>query len=188
MVLRDGMFSPEKLNRKRTNLILRDIYFSLCTLQECIKKSYEEEPNLYRLLEDEVFTGYVSLDDGRSYAVDTMEVNVSKMEDVLRIHDDDLSVAPKKVLMEDLGYRRDCIGPSSFRFEKELVDNDEQSVVEEVYSYEGNVERRQRTVFWEKTNYGRSSKLIRYKKFRMTKQIAEAFANSLAEHQEKNKK
>ena len=45
--------------------------------------------------------------------------------------------------------------------------------------------RRIRTTLWEKTNYGKSSLSINYKKIGNTKRLVKAFLNSMVEHKKK---
>ena len=65
-------------------------------------------------------------------------------------------------------------------YEKTLEDSGEQEVVEEILvTSSGDYLRRKRTIIWDNTTYGRSSKSIKYKNLSIGKKLYKTIQNTL---------
>lgn len=183
-ILEDGSHTPYKLNKKKTDEAVKTINEALEAIQSTMEYLYEEQSDIYRLICDEVFEpAMISFDEGgNGHLRDSLD-NVRELQKNLLTRQDEVMPAENYEDLEDLGFRKSyALHENDMQFwEKILEDNQEREVVEEVIinPETGVILHRTRTTDWEKTEYGRSSKSIVYKKLRVTKRILNAIKNSM---------
>lgn len=160
---------PTKINKKKTDESLAKTEKLFRELYEEIEKIYEENIDLYNLLED-VFL-YAS-------RYEEFADEIRHLRDQFATHNDEI-LAPEYVMtLYDLGYKWIPTSREVSIWEMVLEDTDEKEVVEEIqYGPELEV-RRIRTVLWEKTDYGKSSKKISYRKKPIGKKLHQIIENT----------
>lgn len=180
--LLDGERFPSRMNRKRTDAAVKKIESALKTLRDELKKAYEDDYGTYMMLSSEVFdrSSYQrgSCSDGRCPAVDDMLYGIENVREILEGEDDEFPTYEETVTLRDIGFR-DSYSRNGF-WEKVLEDDGEKEVVEEIQNYESPL-RRIRTTVWEKTDYGRKSKSITYRKLPIGKKLRKTIENTARE-------
>lgn len=178
---------PEKINRKYADKTINKLKSLLESIQDIVKDTYNKDYGLYRVLFDEYLENYFDVDDGSSWRLRNSIDALRELQETLATHDDEILTNEKVVTLEDLGFRRMVWDKTMFIFEKQIKESDEEDIVEEVCRVNnGSIMRRIRTTIWEKTNFGKSSKSIRYKKIRMNKKLENAFLNSVKDYENRN--
>ena len=179
VVLFDGERLPSKMNAKAADAAVRKIGAALATIRDELKKAYDGDPEIYRMLRDEIFerSSYrsVSCSDGKCSAVDDMLWSVGCLKESLEGPDDEIRPYEETVTLRDLGFC-DRFSKRGF-WEKVMKDDDEEEIVEEIQNYADPI-RRIRTTEWEKTDYGKASKSIKYRKIPIGKKLMKAIANT----------
>ena len=173
--------SVRRINKNKTDASLRRLRNAMTVICDELEKVYEGNYSLYDLIRDEyVFCGSLQLEDGEIYWLRAARDRIAELETMLQTQNDELDYIPPKemITLSDLGYK--AITNSTPFYEKTIEDNDEQEVVEEILvGGSGEYIRRKRTVLWERTNYGKSSKSIKYKKLPIGKRLYKAIQNTL---------
>lgn len=178
---------PEKINRKYADKTISKLKSLLESIQDIVKDTYDKDYGLYRVLFDEYLENYFDVDDGSSWRLRNSIDALRELQETLATHDDEILTNEEVVTLEDLGFRRMVWDKTMFIFEKQIKESDEEDIVEEVCRVNnGSIMRRIRTTIWEKTNFGKSSKSIRYKKIRMNKKLENAFLNSVKDYENRN--
>ena len=186
VILFDGERFPEKANIKLTDESLQKLLKSFEDIRSVMKELYDKDYTSYKLLFDNCLEYVITDgDDGRSWKLKNAVESLHDLKDFLNTHDDEIKPEEEVITLTDLGFRLWTWDKSMCIFEKIVEDTEEHEVVEEVLSINGKPLYRTRTTEWEKTDYGRSSTSIKYKKLRLTKKIEKAFYNSLKEYEDK---
>ena len=168
---------PDRLGRKKTDAVLKKLSSSLQNVADIMDDLYNNNYPLYRLVCSEAFSdACIEFDDGKNWKLDWLISGLHKLQDTLSTHDDDIRPDPEYVTMYDLGFKNEYRDGTFW--EKVIEESDEKSVVEEVQTQVSPPLRRLRTTIWEKTDYGKSSKSITYKKLSLTKEIRKAAENT----------
>ena len=182
VILYDDDRVPEKINKNKVDGALKKLETALKSIQDVIDKAYDDNYNLYRMLDKCIFDYYpycTGLDDGKCSTIDSMLYSVRQLQETLK-EDDEIpdykEAYENSILLEDLGYKNSWGGRRGV-WEKVLEDTDEKEVVEEIQRFEDPL-RRIRTTYWEKTDYGKSSTSITYKKLRIGKKLMRAIENT----------
>lgn len=182
VILYDDDRIPEKINKNKVDKSLKKLETALESIRDVIDKAYDDNYDLYRMLDRCVFAYYpycTGLDDGKCSTVDNMLYSVRQLQETLK-EDDDIpdykEAYENSILLEDLGYKNNWGGRRGV-WEKVLEDTDEKEVVEEIQRFEDPL-RRIRTTYWKKTDYGRSSTKITYRKLRIGKKLMRAIENT----------
>lgn len=181
--LLDGDRFPVKVNRKVMDRALLDIEVSFKKVQLLLKKLYETDYAAYAFIRDMVLgnDSRFDLDDGSSFLIDQVVDNAVSVHERLLTGNDEIKSQEEIETLEDLGYHWYGGGLAHVMYEKVLEDSDEKEVVEEIQQSGDKMVRRIRTTLWKKTNFGKSSVSITYKKIGNTKRLVKAFFNSKAE-------
>ena len=172
--------APYKINRRLTDKLLLQSIKHLGALIDVYKKAQEKDCSLSYLLD---------LTDDIESTIDKLEAQKEWTEDnykYLQTHNDEFRGPETYLTFENLGYRWD-MSLSRYRknewpqaYTKIIEDTDERSIEEEIWIFEDReIMRRIRTTLWDKTDYGKSSRSITYKKKPLTKKIKLAAANLL---------
>ena len=118
------------------------------------------------------------ISEGKCGILDDMSYYIENFQKKLGNRNDEIPDQKNIILLEDLGYQK--IFSSYDRWEKIEVDNEEEEVVEEIFiHYPEEPLRRRRTTKRKRTDYGKVSENITYKKLRIGKTLAAAINNSL---------
>ena len=170
---------PEKIGKTRTDRLLSFLRRHMQAVVDEMEKIERLDPALYRLVTDRVFgaNGYVP--DDHTYFRSRID-NIDSLVEQLK-SDDEIPKEEEVILPEDFGFRQD-ISEKGY-YTKILEDTDEREVVEEIIARPGLVLRRVRTIEWEKTDYGRSSKSIAYRKKPIGKRLMRAIENATARNE-----
>lgn len=176
IVLTDGDKFPVKLNVTKTDKSLARIEKALSSVKEEIMNLYETNYDLYRLLDDEVFDWPVSgFDDGKCSNLDSLIYQLHQLQSRLHTQNDSIPPVEDLITLDDFGYSNEYHHAKIW--EKKIEDNDEREVVDEIQLLDPPL-RRIRTIEWEKTEHGKSSKKITYKKLSIGKKLLKAAENT----------
>lgn len=164
--------TPDKLNKKRTDKSLQKLSEAFEAIESVIHDSYENNYGLYRIL-DSCFdrNGIGDL----QWKIKSLRDDISGIQKQLAEHKDDVPREDDSILLSDLGFKRDNSWPKYMYF-KTIEESDEKDVIEEILIKDEPI-RRTRTTIWEKTDYGRSSRSITYRKLRIGKKLMAAINN-----------
>ena len=186
VLLTDERF-PEKVNRKYADKTISKLKSLLESIQDIVKDTYDKDYGLYRVLFSEYLGDYFDVDDGSSWKLRNSIDALRELQETLATHDDEILTQEEVLTLEDLGFRRMVWDRTMYIFEKQIKESDEEDIVEEICRINnGSIIRRIRTTIWEKTDFGKSSKSIRYKKIRMNKKLEKAFLNSVRDFEKRN--
>lgn len=178
---------PEKVNRKYADKTIGKLKSLLESIQDIVKDTYDKDYGLHRVLFDEYLENYFDVDDGKSWKLRNSIDALRELQETLATHDDEIFAKEEVITLEDLGFRCMVWDKTMYIFEKQIKESDEEDIVEEVCRVnKGPIVRRIRTTIWEKTDFGKSSKSIRYKKIRMNKKLENAFLNSVKDYENRN--
>ena len=173
-IMTDEMDKPIRINKKATDASLNKINKALTNLTDALKEVYEENLDLYELLQDR-FSWIELSDSGRSWRLSDVKDECDSLIQELAENDDDVCEDEYYETLRDLGFRQDYA--EKYFWEKILEDTKEKEVVEEVLFLDKPVYRK-RTTIWEKTNYGRSSKDIIYEDMKINKKMKMIIENT----------
>lgn len=179
IILQDGERYPIKVNRKRTEKALRDLNKYAAGILKLMSDLYEKDNDLYYLIKDMVTYSYgFDFSEGDNYILREIRDSSEELLNQLQENQDDIPVAENLTTLADLGFRESFIGGHNEDFklwEKVLIDTDEMEVQEEVILYKtGEMVRRKRKILWDKVDYGKSSRSIKYTPLKMTKKLENA--------------
>ena len=185
LILNQDSDIPVKINRNKLDKRLNRLKKALLTVQKELADTYDKDSDLYIILRDEVFDGYSTgeLYDGKSGWIDDILYRISSVQETLESEDDEIPDKEDMITLDSLGYRN--MYPQEARFwEKVIEDTEEKEITEEIILADrtknpdaGHV-RRIRTTLWKKTEYGRASTSITYKKLRIGKKLMKAIENT----------
>lgn len=178
-ILKDGERFPIKLNKKKTDHIISSLIHRFGSLENVLEDIQREDPDVGNFVLDIVLKSlynmsYYSDAQDFQYQIQNVLKDLVDLQEFLKTHDDEIKPEEEVVLLSDLGYKKDYVGKL---WGKILEDTDEKEVTEEILLYEKPL-RRIRTIIWEKTDYGKSSKSIRYKKMPIGKKLEKAIENT----------
>ena len=175
----DDGWNRIKINRNKTREDVSRIIKSIEQIGQKMRELYEKKPDLYYLLNQEVFEGYsLDFEEGRCWRINSVKRELEELLNELETNDDEILPKEQIATLRDLGYKK-FFGHMQ-AWEKVIEDSDEREVVEEILLFDGKQEplRRIRTIMWEKTDYGKSSKSIKYKKLQIGKKLMQAIKNT----------
>ena len=168
-----------KINRNKTKESILRITKSIEQIGQKMRELYEKKPDLYYLLNQEVFERYsLDFEEGSCWRIDGVKRELEELLNELETNDDEILPKEQIAMLRDLGYKK-FFGHMQ-AWEKVLEDTEEREVVEEILLFDDKREplRRIRTIMWEKTDYGKSSKSIKYKKLPIGKKLMQAIKNT----------
>ena len=182
IVLKDDERFPVKVNRKKTDRAILQLVQNFVSVSHLLKKLYNDDYEIYKLVEDVLEDSGISIDEGRLWHVDYSVENLNDLLDVLKSHDDDVKPKVEIETLEDLGFRSFADFGGRYLYEKVVEDSYDAEVSEEVVEVkDGVLWHRQRTTVWkpyDRNSGGRESDKILYKRLRMTKKLEKAYWNS----------
>ena len=173
-IMTDEMDKPVRINKKATDISLKKISKALADLTDAFKDVYEENIDLYELLQNR-FTGVELSDFGRCWRLSDVQDECEMLIKELAENDDDIREDEYYITLRDLGFRQDYA--ADYRWEKMIEDTDKKEVVEEVV-FLNKIIYRKRTIIWEKKDYGRGSKEIIYEDLKVTKKMKTIIENT----------
>lgn len=185
VILNQDSEMPVKINRNKLDKKLNRLKKALSAVQKELADAYDEDSSLYMILRDEVFDGYSTegLYDGKSGWIDDVLYRISSVQETLAGEDDEIHDKEDIITLDSLGYRNMYLQEARF-WEKVIEDTEEKEVTEEIIladrtkNPDAEPVRRIRTTLWEKTEYGRASTSITYKKLRIGKKLIKAIENT----------
>lgn len=185
VILNQDSEMPVKINRNKLDKKLNRLKKALSAVQKELADAYDEDSSLYMILRDEVFDGYSTegLYDGKSGWIDDVLYRISSVQETLAGEDDEIPDKEDMITLDSLGYRNMYLQEARF-WEKVIEDTEEKEVTEEIIladrtkNPDAEPVRRIRTTLWEKTEYGRASTSITYKKLRIGKKLMKAIENT----------
>ena len=172
----DGDRYPEKVNRKKADKMLKRIADALKTIKDEASAAYENDSSLYNLIENYIFSGF-DFDEGQCYRLDEALDSVTGLQEIFATNNDEILLPEEIDTLRDLGYKKHF--SHGFFFEKIIEDTEDKEVVDEIQMTKDGPIRRLRTIEYEKTDHGRSSTSIKYKKLPIGKRLMKAIENSL---------
>ena len=179
-ILKDYERFPVEVDKTFADNALAHLEKDLKDLNEVLKAIYEQEPDLYWILSERLdYFKPFSAEPDSYESFSSMADEVKKVAEELRVGNDTIPTYEETVLLTDLGFKN----PTSFDewwFEKILEDTDEKEVAEEVFLRD-EIRHRKRTIHWEKTDYGRSSKEIIYEDLETDEELSNAIKNTKRE-------
>jgi hypothetical protein len=177
---RDDCRIPEMVNKKRLDNALVSLEKAFSAICEVLDDLYRNDRSAHSIVEDNalywVLRDRYELSDSSCFDLDRVLDDIHELRVFLATHDDEIRPEEEVITLNDLGFREEIPG-GGFRWEKCIEDNDEREIVEEICILEDGPVRRIRTIEWEKTDYGKSSKSIRYKKMPIGKRMMKAINN-----------
>ena len=190
VILRQGEKILSKVNKKRTDTKLEKLQSALKTIKNELQDAYDNNPELYHLVQEEVFSrcesSYRGLYDGSIGWIEDAIYSISELKEDLA-EDDEIPKEEDIVTLRELGYTKASFSNPNLEFwEKILEDTEEKEVTEEIiYSSrtpakrpDAGPVRRIRTTLWEKMAYGKASTSITYKKLRIGKKLMKTIENT----------
>jgi hypothetical protein len=173
-----------KLNRKKTDETLAILEKSCGILAKTITDLHNDDTELYWFIHDHISLpdSYYICSDRLYETMSAMHHSIKDLQKFLKEHDDEILPPEHYITLEDLGFKDMFFyhkPKETHIFERTKIDYGEREVTEEVVIADGEIIRRQRTTLWEITPGCKSSKSIKYKKLRMTKQLKDAAENTI---------
>lgn len=177
LILRDGERTPEKVNARRADEVVGRMERAFETIRRELKRAYDEDYELYSILSDRVFDygTYGGTHDGKASVVENALYELASLKEEFASNDE-FPTFEESLTLEDFGYKDSFYDRRIW--EKVLRDDDETEVVEEIQRIDSDPLRRIRTTNWERTDYGKSSTSITYRKLPIGKKLAVAIANT----------
>lgn len=177
VILQAGDNIPLKLNKKRTDLALKRLIGAYETINREIKELEKNDSGILSFLYDMTLkNSYWSDDeDAFSWRIEHISEDLKELQAALREQNDEIVPEEEAASLSDLGYR--CSYVCGGVWEKQLDAEEPFEIVEEIQTGEEPL-RRIRTIEWEETEYGRTSKSIRYRKLPIGKKLMKAIDNS----------
>ena len=179
IILQDGEKYPIKVNRKRTEKALRDLNKYTVGILKLMSDLYKKDNDLYYFIKDTVVSSYsFDFSEGDNYILREIRDSSEDLLNQLLENQDDIPAVENLTTLADLGFRESFFGGHNEdlkMWEKVLIDTDEMEVQEEVILYKtGEMKRRKRKILWDKVDYGKSSRSIKYTPLKMTKKLENA--------------
>lgn len=178
VILPDGEKFPVKFNKKKMDAVLERLEKALSSVSELMGELYDNDYDAFNLIASDVFyDACFKVNDGHIVEIEDALYSLNQFKDKLQSSDDDIPDYSDLVTLDDLGYVID--DPRVVLWRKELSSSAERDVCEEIFQDEnGSYVRRERTIDWETTEYGRSSKSIVYRKLSIGKKLMKVIENS----------
>lgn len=173
---------PVKINKKKTDKSIDRLLTSLTTFCNEVKDIYKDNYGLYSILGGSLdYMTHGDWDEGHCWRLNSMLEDLETLKNNLASNNDEIPDIEDVVTLDDLGYSIPLQCDSSPLFwEKKIEDTEKREIVEEIWCFQEPI-RRIRTIEWEKTDYGRTSKKISYKKIPIGKKLMKAIKNSIKE-------
>ena len=180
-----------KVNKKEVDKKIEKLLKLLTEIDE-EKKELENDYYVSKLLSDaNVFDEYNNVDYRLHDSIDSL---LHLKEILISAENEDFEEKKSEPFwtLTTEGFNLDFRGDISSEkfpliFSKTIEDTDEKEVVEEVIISQDSETHRLRTIIWEKTDFGRSSKEIVYRNLKTSKNLQRAIDGTRKETEEKNK-
>lgn len=172
-----------KLNKKKTDAAVKKLGDAFSTISQTMQKLYDEDTELYYFIISRI-NDSLDFDEGKSWKLNDILFDLRATDAALKTQRDEIPDPENIMTLEDYGFKADRVdirrGDTTV-YEKRISDNDDTEVVEEIVVFKDGAIRRLRTIEWEKTDYGKSSKKIKYKQLNLSKKLEKAIENSRPE-------
>ena len=180
LILTDYAKYPIKVNKTKTDKSLSKLENILNALQNELNIIYKHNINLYRILDDYLdqsgFNIYEIDDNININQLIELSGHIKKLKEKLTTTDDDINI-DECIYLIDLGYYKEYHDCKPYIFTKVLEETDEYQKVDEIV-IDNKILRRIRTIYWEKTEYGKRSTKITYRKTSIGKKLMQAILNT----------
>lgn len=183
-IITDDDRFPIELNMKRTDETLSEMKVVLAKFNLLLKKTHEEDPDLYGVIVRQVFPySGIDVDDGSALVLKYLEDSVGDLIRFLKTHDDDVKKRDELETLEDIGYKRPIETSNIDVWEKMIEDCDDREVVDELLfnNTSKKVFHRLRTIEWERTHCGKSSRSISYSDLPIGKDLRRVIKNTVGD-------
>lgn len=175
-ILLDGEYLPEEIVQSKLDNSLAYFKDAVEKFRSSLKEyatGYNLENNVIKyLLNHACF----DVDDGKNWKLEDLFDEIENLQKYLKTSTDVIPSYEESETILDKGFK-DEWGDSQI-FEKKLEDNEEREVVEELYQTKDGFVHRKRTTIWEKTDYGRHSKEIKYEELPIDEDLKRVLDNS----------
>jgi hypothetical protein len=179
-VIKYDMGNAVRLPIKKTDKTINALLKSLNDISKIFNELYDEDYELYEFIKPTS----LNLTSGRSYDILDAITELEDLKERLKTNDE---IAEEELLptLGNLGFYSVCFDNEFY--EKKLVDNDEEEVVEEIHLGKNEEKYRKRTIKWKTEPYGKSSKKITYEDLEMTEEIKQAIRGTRYRNSAENK-
>ena len=172
-----------KLNKKKTDAAVKKLGDAFSAISQTMQKLYDEDTELYYFILSRI-NDSLDFDEGKSWKLNDILFDLRATDAALKTQRDEIPEPENIMTLEDYGFKADRVdirrGDTTV-YEKRISDDDDTEVVEEIVVFKDGAIRRLRTIEWEKTDYGKSSKKIKYKQLNLNKKLEKAIENSRPE-------
>lgn len=177
-ILPDDERFPVKMNKKKTDAALAKLSKAMKTVNETLMDLYNSNPDLYYILRDSVLDGSCirTEDDGYIWSLKYAAEEIDALAERWQTANDEIPKVEDIQTVEDFGYKPDH--PGSKFYEKPISFEGDTEITDELVFDAAGAIRRERTILWENTSYGRSSKKITYRALPISKKLAKAINNT----------
>ena len=168
---------PIEINQKVMDESLKTLQDALITIADVMQDLYSDGYyNLYHLFNDHIFAE--EFDSGDNWGLNDSISFLKELKYKLTT-DDEITPYEELETLEDRGYKLYHPYDKNW-YEKILVDSDEKEVADEISWDKGRhiLHRRLRTIVWEKTDYGRTSKSIDYEELPIDDSLMKCIRNT----------
>ena len=179
----DDIYSV-KINKKKLDKALLNISSAFETVLGIMHQTYQtdEDYELYHFLNEILHKADIDCEDGDIWKLRMALDYLKDIQDTLNTHNDEIKLPEFRETLEMKGYTKSFWGYDREKlWEKKLEDTEEKEVTEQIFADPDNPVRRICTIFWEKTEGGRQSKSITYRKMPIGKKLLQIIKNSESE-------
>ena len=173
---------PRVIDKELLDKNLAELKEIFNLLKSKFENLYEKNYDIYRVILDSSWNfDKFDFDEGRSYVINSIITDIKDFQETL-LTDDNIKSKEELWTLEDEGYRRDYTFKS--RWYKVLNDTEEEEKIEEIFT--DIPLRRNRTIFWNIVDHGRSSREIIYEDLPIDNQLLQFIQNTRKIKGEKN--
>ena len=163
-----------KVNKNKLDKYIKDLSNNIRSFNETLHHIYENESEVY-----EALSGYTDTFDncynGTNYSLQYLLESIEEFKNNLSVNDD-IPELEDITTIEDIGFR--LFDNSINLYEKIINTTDTEEISEEIILSK-NPEYRKRTIWFEKTDYGKKSTKIEYKKLKINKKLEKIIQNTI---------
>ncbi len=175
-ILFDGEHLPVEIPQEELNGYLNKLSEAVNTFRCFLSDSYEGDETKYEVLKEIMNRSCVDYQDGKNWKLEDINYEVEQMLQYLETTKDAIPSFEESETIQDYGFHEEWRG--SGVFEKKLENTDEREVVEELLLHGDEFMHRKRTIVWEQTEYGKSSKEIIYEDLPLDDNLLRLLNNS----------
>lgn len=164
-----------RVNRQRTDKTLNRLLKEIESIRQEIEDIYDNQYELYRIMDRTLLDAVYFDQEEKARPLKRICDNIRELQAQFATHGDEIPEKQYKMTLYDMGYR--LRGGSNNEWELIIEATDEKEVVEEVLILSEPLHRI-RTIIWEKADYGRSSRSIKYQERPISKKMMTIIENT----------